>query len=253
MNQRPVQHPIMQRSVSTITSFFSTHPFLSATAVASIPLLAIAIPAYRGFLAIGPGGIPHNIFGFALQAVGLLFAHRDTTSPDAIRAAPADHAGARTRYLSDLTPRKNARPRIPGYAAPHRQVTQQRDAALVATLNAYLASLAAENPGLAIKGSSLELSSYPALWAIDGDTAAHIHKMTGGEIAHVHPEGSAHMVLSLVDAEQVIEKGWGEMHPLAGKIPRLPISYVMIYAPQDDAEVAVWKKVADAAVAYVSV
>ncbi|CEJ91888.1 hypothetical protein VHEMI07573 [[Torrubiella] hemipterigena] len=242
----------MHRSLISIADFFSTRPLVSATAVASIPLLAIIIPAYRGFLALGPGGLPYNFIGFTIQAVGLLFAHRDTTSADTVRTAPANHQNARTRYLPDLTPRKTPRPLIPGYSAPHRQASQQGDETLVATLNGYLASLAESNAGLVIKGSGLELSTYPALWTVEEETPAHVLKTTGGEIAHVHPEGSAHMVLSLADAAEVLEKGWGEMHPLAGRVGRLPISYIMIYAPRNDTEVLVWKMMADAAVAYVS-
>jgi hypothetical protein len=39
-------------------------------------------------------------------------------------------------------------------------------------------------------------------------------------------------------AAQVLSAGWGERHALAG-LARLPLTYLMVYAPRDDNEVAV--------------
>lgn len=41
-----------------------------------------------------------------------------------------------------------------------------------------------------------------------------------GEIAHVHAiDGSFHMSLHLDDVKELLEKGWGQRHPLAGRGP----------------------------------
>lgn len=38
----------------------------------------------------------------------------------------------------------------------------------------------------------------------------------GGEVCHSHPsDGSLHLVLHPADVRAVLEKGWGERHPLA--------------------------------------
>jgi len=47
-----------------------------------------------------------------------------------------------------------------------------------------------------------------------------------------------HMIFGPSDARTVIEKGWGERHPLSGVYPGLPVTYLMIYAPRDQEEVA---------------
>jgi hypothetical protein len=74
--------------------------------------------------------------------------------------------------------------------------------------------------------------------------------VTKAEIAHLHidAEGSAHAVLSYKDAKQVIEKEWGERHPLSGK--GIPLSYVILYAPRNEEEIAIMSDIFRAGVAY---
>lgn len=233
-------------------SLFRAHPVLTTTSLASIPLLAFIIPSYRAFLAIGPGGLPYNFLGYMMQALVLPIAHRNPSDPNILRAASADHASARKTYLSSPLPRRQGSPpTIPGFAAPQRQTSQKRDEAFLNHLNAYLAGVAASRPEeLAIKGSGLELPTYPAVWVAEGCVPEHLQRATKGEIAHVHPEGSAHVVLSLNDAEEVLEKGWGMLHRLAKRVGNLPLGYVFLYAPRDEADEVVWRRIVDAAVAY---
>lgn len=50
-----------------------------------------------------------------------------------------------------------------------------------------------------------------------------------------------HLTLHPSDAALVIAQGWGERHPLAGRLifgkPLLPAGFVMVYAPQDESQV----------------
>jgi phospholipase/carboxylesterase len=57
-----------------------------------------------------------------------------------------------------------------------------------------------------------------------------------GEFAHVHPDhdGSIHLALPMALATEVIAKGWGVAHPLAGV--RLTPGMVMLFGPRDPAE-----------------
>ncbi|MEH2179063.1 luciferase domain-containing protein [Nostoc sp.] len=71
-----------------------------------------------------------------------------------------------------------------------------------------------------------------------------------GEIAHIHPsDGSMHMIFSPSDAKAVIEAGWGERHPLAGVLPHMPDTYVFIYPPRCEEELAVVASLLQAAIA----
>lgn len=67
--------------------------------------------------------------------------------------------------------------------------------------------------------------------------------MVGHEFAHLHPpyDGSLHMMLPLDVAEEVVQKQWGEWHPVAlrGLIPR---NAVMVYGPRSPEELeVVWR------------
>ena len=57
------------------------------------------------------------------------------------------------------------------------------------------------------------------------------------EIAHLHgSEGSLHVTLDAADVAKVLERGWGERHPLAGRWLRS--GFTMVYAPRSEDEVA---------------
>ena len=59
---------------------------------------------------------------------------------------------------------------------------------------------------------------------------------SAGEFAHVHPgyDGSLHLALPPVLAADVVAKGWGVAHPLAGV--RLTPGMVLLFGPRDTAE-----------------
>ena len=71
------------------------------------------------------------------------------------------------------------------------------------------------------------------------------------EICHLHSsDGSMHAVLAPADSSMVLEAGWGERHPLShgGWFERfVPADFVMIYAPQNDEELAVALQIVRAA------
>jgi hypothetical protein len=75
--------------------------------------------------------------------------------------------------------------------------------------------------------------------------------IVGREFAHIHPQphgGSMHTKLSEHQVAEVVDKGWGEHHPLAldGSIPNL----LMVYAPRDDGDLDVVRIIIGAAVEY---
>lgn len=239
----------------------------AAIGILSLPaLIARAVRSYRGYLALGPGGIPHNLLGWSLQGALQLFAWRDTRDPDAVLAYPAKQApygprGARA-FLGEgegdgeapaVPPRRRGdRPVVPGYVAPQRQMSQQGGAGTRARMLAYLEGLAALNPGLlVIKGSGLEGAGTPALW-LDAEGGAEevppYLKGIGGELVHVHPEASAHVTVSPADAGALVRAGWAEWHRLSGFYHLVPLGYVLVYAPRDEAELELWKGVVRTAV-----
>jgi hypothetical protein len=62
--------------------------------------------------------------------------------------------------------------------------------------------------------------------------------MIGREFAHIHPrpDGSLHAALPPELAEEAIEKGWAEQHPVA-RLGYISPNVVMIYAPRNAEEI----------------
>jgi hypothetical protein len=68
------------------------------------------------------------------------------------------------------------------------------------------------------------------------------------EFAHVHPDGSLHMVVPFEVEEEILAKGWGERHPFHDATMRL----MMLYAPRDMDELAVARSLVEASHRYAS-
>lgn len=236
---------------------------LAVTALGvSIPTFSYAVSSYRGFLALGPGGMPYNVVGWAIQGLLQLLAKWDTRDPSPLakpaNRRPTEPHGSKTYFPRPVPARTGARPDVPGYVAPQRQTSQRPDdvEAVRRRMTAYLEALAAANRGvLALRPSKLEGVGTPALWLLGAGTGG-AGELPGflrglkGETAHVHPECSSHVTVSMADAEEVVRKGWGERHRLSG-VAFMPWSYVLIYAPRDEGEFEVWKGIMRAGVEFV--
>lgn len=227
----------------------------------SIPALSYAVSSYRGYLALGRGGIPYNVFGWALQGLLQIVAKWDTRDPSPFtkpknRKATEPH-GSKTFFASPIPERAGGRPTVPGYVAPQRQTTQQpADVEVMSKrMRAYLDDVLIKNTGvLVLEPSKLEGVGTPAVFL--DTTSFGTTELPGfirglkGETAHIHPECSSHITLSMADAEEVVRKGWAERHRLSGLGP-LPWSYMLIYAPRNDEEFEVWKGIMKAGLRFV--
>jgi phospholipase/carboxylesterase len=131
--------------------------------------------------------------------------------------------------------RAGARPRATR-TNPHTQLDQKAPAALQERLFALARAL----PNVVVG---------PSLVSVPGARAFHLPACTrpadGGfmierEFAHLHPadDGSLHMALPPAIVDQVIDNGWAERHPMAGK-HGLPTNIVMVYGPRDEGELEV--------------
>ena len=61
-----------------------------------------------------------------------------------------------------------------------------------------------------------------------------------------------HMIFGSADAGRIIQAGWGECHPLAGQL-NLPHTYLLVYPPRDEHELAVTARLLNAAVDHMAV
>src|SRR5918994_6423712 len=136
--------------------------------------------------------------------------------------------------MIDLPPRAGEKPKTTS-TNPHQQLSQNP------TLEVYelLLSKAFDFPHVKRRHSAISVPGAQALWLSEEVTGARPEAfLIGREFAHVHPpyDGSMHMMLPPETVEELLEKGWGEPHPMARR-GLIPTTAVMVYAPRDAAEV----------------
>jgi hypothetical protein len=135
-----------------------------------------------------------------------------------------------------LPKRSGSRPRTTP-TNPHTQLEQNPEREVVEELARRIFAL----PNVEERPSAISVPGARALWLREGVPAGPQEAfMIGREFAHIHPmpDGSLHAALPQEVAQEAVEKGWAEQHPVArmGYIPR---NVVMIYAPRDMEEIEV--------------
>lgn len=143
-----------------------------------------------------------------------------------------------------LPARRGERPRTT-QTNPHTQLDQQPvDAALVEELGRRLFAL----PGVVERPSGISVPGARALILAPGEPAGPPEAfMIDREFAHLHPapDNSLHAMLPTETARAAIDAGWAELHPVA-RMGLLPETAVMLYAPRDEAELAVIEQLVEA-------
>lgn len=139
-----------------------------------------------------------------------------------------------SRLLDDLPLRRGSRPHT-GPMMPHQQLDQNAPVALQELLFERIRRL----PGVSVAPSRVSVPGARA-FVFEAPTDRAEAFMVGGEFAHMHPptDGSLHLMLSEEDADEVIAKGWGELHP-AAREGLIPGAALMIYGPRDEGELDV--------------
>jgi hypothetical protein len=187
---------------------------------------------YRAWRALGVGGLPPNIGGW-VQVTVMRFRSRDPLTSLKPTQGPV------TRILLDLPPRDGNRPTVAPHPVPHRVLDQQPTAHVRGELKAIFDEFASlTSPALEYRTSRWE--KHNDALRVRGD---------GCEVGHIHPtDGSMHMTLNPADAQLVVERGWGEFHPLAGIMFNLPETYTLIYPPRTSADINQIRRILIAAV-----
>jgi Family of unknown function (DUF5519) len=131
---------------------------------------------------------------------------------------------------------------------PHQQLDQTAPVPLQEELWRRMTGLEGVTTGRS--GVSLPetraLHLDPALAQGPGDAY-----MVGTEFAHLHGErdGSLHLMLPAEVAADAVDKGWGELHPLARR-GTAPPTLVMLYGPRDESELETIWQLIEASHAY---
>jgi Family of unknown function (DUF5519) len=203
---------------------------------------------YLNWVALGVGGLPHTLEGYRTlkQLTSQMKDPLDISRIAGDIGKPGD-----VKTLFDLPKRQGPKPIIAPYAVPHRQMDQHNDTAIRALQKKIFDDeIANSNNTLIYKTSYLERNS-PGIFLKDSASGNQtVVAVSHAEIGHIHMfDGSMHIILSPADTKEVIEKGWGELHGLAGQ-GRAAKTYMMIYSPRNDMELGITKKILEAAIKY---
>jgi hypothetical protein len=148
-------------------------------------------------------------------------------------------------YLERLPERRGARAQI-ARQYPCPQLTQAEHPGaqdeILALVGGWPGVTVAEPRQTIPHGKALVLADSVAL----GQGEAFI---MGREFAHVREEGSVHTALAPEWAELMMQKGWGQLHPLALYGLIQPQSLVF-YAPRDDDDLRAIERILIAAYSY---
>lgn len=257
------------------------------TSLLAIPLLFALLAAliyirkdYHAFLSLGPGGIPSTPTGYIHQCLLRPFALRDPLIPPPIPATLTlpPQSGFLPTTMKPTTAiskpfptRPGPRPTVKGLA-PQRQTTQQGTKTSYDVLSLRLRELVhahASTHALYTATSCFEKHStgifchpdgpFSRDRDEDGPVVVRAPSSCPCEVCHAHPsDGSLHLSLHPADMAVVLERGWGQRHPLAvegglcwGFVRTVPVDFVMVYAPRDEAEMEVVLEIVRAAIAWV--
>lgn len=244
------------------------HPLLSTSLLTTLALLlTLSIRDYTRYISLGPGGLPHNLYGWLIAT--LLLRPFSLSRGATTDTSDYPSTGAHATILA-LPSRPGPRPDV-GEIVPQRQLTQNSGAAMHARLQAVFDEILAANPDtLERKLSRYEthvdaLYVHPSLMASGSLCIPFTARVSRGEIGHVHADGSFHVYLSPADARVVVERGWGERHRLArgrgrwwwggagreGTFGVMP-TYLLLYGPRGEEEVRVARTLVEAGVRWMT-
>lgn len=231
--------------LAIIISIQILQPSVTCTLLVLAPLPWIIHNDYINFLNLGPGGTPSTFIGYLKITYLRLFALSDPYKPAILKETIFPITGYYQQAQSWLPERQGPRPKIAGIA-PQRQVDQPGSFRMYLLLRASLENLAIRTPGSFRTATSCFEKKGLALFAQEP-----INATCRGEIVHVHhSDRSMHLNLHPDDAKIVLEKGWGERHPLArgGWMKQyVPREFIMVYAPRNRVELDVVCRIIEAA------
>ncbi|KAI1404717.1 hypothetical protein F4819DRAFT_97285 [Hypoxylon fuscum] len=235
-------------SALLISGIHLLEPSVVAVLVGLATVLLFIHNDYQNYLKLGPGGTPATFPGYVRINWLKLWACRDPFNP--LPADPDVQPAAGILRNKPLPHRCGLRPKVVGIA-PQRQVDQFGSRECYLALRRILENLGSTNSEeVGIGTSCFEkhglglFSRYP------------FNNTCQGEICHVHSSDySMHLNLHPEDVKEVIEKGWGERHPLTSqcllKMP-VPKQFTMVYAPRSVDELKVVCQIIEAAGWWVS-
>ncbi|KOS16632.1 hypothetical protein ESCO_004761 [Escovopsis weberi] len=217
--------------------------------VSLVPVALLIRNDFHNFLLLGRGGTSSTVQGYLKICCLRLLCLRDPFKAPRADPTRLPREGILARKAA-LPYRPGPRPLVAGIA-PQRQLDQRGSQGCYLALRRAMERLALRRPReFGTERSCLEKHGL-ALFA-----RFPLQTNCQGEICHVHDsDHSMHLCLHPNDSKEILQKGWGQRHPLAREeeFLRMPVSrdFVMIYAPRDDQELQIVCRIISAAIWYI--
>ncbi|KAF2873131.1 hypothetical protein BDV95DRAFT_568884 [Massariosphaeria phaeospora] len=246
-----------------VSRLFQTHRAAALTALGVAIVLPIAVNDYQTYLSYGPGGVPYNVAGWLVSNL-LTLASREQLSTGPYHDKELAFANEPGFFPADFPPqRASPRPPLGRHAVPQRQLEQLPSEAIRQQFVDKFEALgeAAQQRGFVEIKQSLYERQHSALFVSTNQKWHSVAQQTRGEIAHIHAglDGSFHVVLHPADSKKLIETGWGQRHGFSGVTVMkrvagfsLPVTYMLVYAPRDEAELDVAQAIVKASIGFMA-
>jgi hypothetical protein len=134
--------------------------------------------------------------------------------------------------------REGPRPKT-GDHVPHLQLSDTSPPEFVDELMVWAIN---RLPDVREEPTRISVSTTRALWLDESVSVAHddafMPPAGGREFAHVHADGSMHLCVSDEAVSELVEKCWGEPHPMKNE----GVNEVLCYAPRTRQEIEVVKR-----------
>ncbi|MCP4138978.1 MAG: hypothetical protein GY755_01590 [Chloroflexi bacterium] len=135
-------------------------------------------------------------------------------------------------------PKRTGQPPITGQKPPQLQFSDQSPSAIRDALKTWAF---ANIPQTLEHDTLISVPSSRALWLDEETPVTHenafMPPMGSREYAHVHEDGSIHVMLPKEIEEKILLKKWGLRHPWYDR----GVKEVLVYAPRDEAELTIIK------------
>ncbi|KAI1176949.1 hypothetical protein F4777DRAFT_230562 [Nemania sp. FL0916] len=231
-------------STSLIIAIQLCRPLAVAVLIGLTTAVLFVHNDYRNFLNLGPGGTPSTFAGYVRINWLKLWALRDPFEPLPVDSTAQPSSGILLK--KPLPFRCGPRPHVVGIA-PQRQLDQFGSRECYLALRRIL-----ENHGMAFNDEIGIGTSCFEKHGLGLFSRYPVNHTCQGEICHVHnSDHSLHLNLHPEDANEIIQKGWGQRHPLTSrcflfKMP-VPRQFTMVYAPRTRDELRVVCQIIEAA------
>ena len=149
-------------------------------------------------------------------------------------------------------PSRTGEPPVTGKQPPHLQFSDQSPRNLYEKMAQWaLVDLPEQIPFIRQHPTMISVPTSRALWLDESKSAAidaFMPPLGSREFAHLHEDGSWHLVVNEDSVETILAANWGERHPWYDR----GVLEVLVYAPRNEAELQIVKQLVMTSIEHAS-